>query len=267
MDFEAIGKTIKQTTDAYQNIPDAALGEAYAKKMYPAEYQKFTTQQSANVNAGKEIEVYKEKQKLDASAPAKADPVVASAIDNIINGRQSVLDIPADKKQEIIKGLADNKYDFKNAAKSGVQDTVYNILDRYGELGPLDKTPVLGGLLSKVNQSAGYTYKQQKAAIADKLAQLLSPGMGFGMRMNDALIKRWIDYLPNPGDNQSQVQQKLRGLNDEMLGKFGTGLDKSYLDQYGVQVDENGKAIKTNSSLGKILQPQQSQPFKIIEVK
>ena len=71
MDFEAIGKTLQQQYPAYANQPAGAIGEAYVKKMYPAEYQKFTTQQSADINAGKELYVDKAKNEA-AAVPAQS---------------------------------------------------------------------------------------------------------------------------------------------------------------------------------------------------
>lgn len=64
-DFAAIGKAIKQTSGAYQAMPDAAVGEAYVKKFYPSEYEKLTTQQSSNIQAGKEIYVQQQKNQLE----------------------------------------------------------------------------------------------------------------------------------------------------------------------------------------------------------
>lgn len=80
IDFGAIGKTLKQQYPAYQNYTDETLGQLYVKKYRPADYASAISQQSAEIDLGKQVTAEKAKRAVDYSPEAiqqEADKTIA----------------------------------------------------------------------------------------------------------------------------------------------------------------------------------------------
>lgn len=157
-------------------------------------------------------------------ANPKAANTLKSAYDYIKPQAPSAAELKAQKAQEDVA-----------KAKSLTDNTIGNLLTQYSNLSDIEKQPVIGKLVALNPFSQAATYNQQRTGLYASLKEIAGAGAGSGVRINNYDINLWAKLLPEPGDTPSQIKTKIKSLDTQIKGKFGTGLDPEYLHAYGVK--------------------------------